>query len=82
VVRNAELAKGLEDMTVPQTSVTLKNHDFAVTDGNGETLGTLRIKASHLWWRSTGGAKWRRIGFDRVIQLVEGEGAEVESKTG
>jgi hypothetical protein len=64
------------------SSVALKSQDFAVQGSEGETLGTLRIRPSHLWWRSADATKWRRIEFGRIIKLAETEGEEVDSKPG
>jgi hypothetical protein len=64
------------------SSVGLKSQDFAVQDSDGETLGTLRIRPSHLWWRPADATKWRRIAFGRVTKLVEAEGEDVDAKPG
>jgi hypothetical protein len=65
-----------------ESSVALRTQDFAVHDSDGETLGTLRIRPSHLWWRGAETTKWRRIGFGKVIKLAEAEGEEVDAKPG
>ena len=63
-----------------ESSAALKAHDYTVADTDGESLGTLRVKPSHLWWRSTGASKWRRIEFGKLIELVERDGEDVDTK--
>jgi hypothetical protein len=63
------------------SSAEIKSHDFSIIGVEGEALGTLRIKSSHLWWRSAKAPKWKRIEFGKVIRLVEHDGHEVDVKT-
>jgi hypothetical protein len=64
------------------SSISLKTHDFGLVDADGEAAGILRIKPAHVWWKGVKDSKWRRIEFERIVDLIKLEGEEIDPKPG